>query len=201
MNCLLLATRNRGKIREIGEILGDLDIQIKNLLDYSEIPEIIENGKTLEENALKKAHTAFKHTHFPSLADDSSLEVFYLNGQPGVYSARYAGENATYDQNNKKLLLALQNTSPEQRRAQFRCVIAFVAPEVEKTVEGICPGTITHQPQGQGGFGYDPVFIPDGFQQTYAELLSETKNRISHRGLALRAIKNFLSQYYLDIQR
>ena len=196
MKRLLLATRNPGKVREITEILNDLPIQIQSLLDYPTVPTIIEDGKTLEENALKKARAAFEQTQLPSLADDSGLEVFYLNMEPGVRSARYAGERATYDDNNKKLLLALQNTTEEQHRGQFHCVVAFVALGVEKVVEGVCPGRIANKPRGAGGFGYDPVFIPDGFQQTLAELKPEIKNRISHRGIALQAIKDFLTSYF-----
>ncbi len=183
-------------MREITEILTNLPIQIQSLLDYPTVPDINEDGKTLEENALKKARTAFEHTMLPSLADDSGLEVIHLNMEPGVRSARYAGENATYGDNNRKLLLALRDATEEQRRAQFRCVIAFVASGVEKVVEGVCPGKVTDQPRGNGGFGYDPLFIPDGFQQTFAELDPEIKNRISHRGIALEGIKDFLSEYF-----
>jgi XTP/dITP diphosphohydrolase len=152
----------------------------------------------LEANALKKARTAFARTGLPSLADDSGLEVYYLNGKPGVHSARYAGENATYDDNNRKLLRAMLGTMLEQRTARFRCVIAFVAKDIEKVVEGVCPGSIAEEPRGSGGFGYDPLFVPDGFTKTYAELSSDTKNRISHRGKALNEIKDVLVRYFAD---
>lgn len=201
MNTLLLATRNPDKIKEIRQILGGMNIQIQSLLDFPSAPEIVEDGTTFEENALKKARAAFAHTQLPSLADDSGLEVFYLNGKPGVLSARYAGEHATYDDNNRKLLRALMGTMPDQRRAQFRCVVAFVAPAIEKLAEGICHGVIAEQPRGSGGFGYDPLFIPDGFEQTYAELPSEVKNRISHRGKALEAMREILTEYFSSSRR
>lgn len=196
MNTLLLATRNPGKVKEIHEILGDMNIRIQSLLDLPTIAEIVEDGMTFEENALKKARAAFEQTGIPSLADDSGLEVFHLNGDPGVFSARYAGENATDDDNNKKLLRALTGTMPEQRKAQFRCVVAFMARGVEKLAEGVCRGVIAEAPRGTGGFGYDPIFIPDEFEQTYAELPPDVKNRISHRGKALTKMKEILSDYF-----
>lgn len=221
MNTLLLATRNPGKVGEMSGLLSDLGIQIQSLLDFTGIPDIVEDGKTFEENARKKAQEAFKHIHLPTLADDSGLEVPYLNGQPGVYSARYAGENATYDDNNKKLLRALMGTMPDQRRARFRSVVVFLAPgtrlsgrrlptglsrpdnvddslsgQVEKIAEGTCSGTIAEEPRGKEGFGYDPIFVPDGFLQTFAELPPDVKNRISHRAIALQTIKKFLNDYF-----
>jgi len=196
LNRLLLATRNPGKIKEIREILGEMNIRIESLLDVPHVAEIVEDGMTFEENARKKARAAFEQTGIPSLADDSGLEVFYLNGKPGVLSARYAGEMATDDENNKKLLRALLGTMPDQRKAQFRCAVAFVAQGIERVTEGICRGTIAEQPRGKGGFGYDPIFIPDGFERTYAELPPDLKNRISHRGKALREMKEFLSDYF-----
>lgn len=196
LNTLILATRNAGKVREISEILHPLNVWIRSLLDFPNLPEIIEDGTTFEENALKKARTAFTHTHFPTLADDSGIEVFYLNGKPGVYSARYAGNNVTYDDNNKKLLDALKGIPFEQRKAQFRCVVVFVARGIEKIAEGISPGRIVEYPRGMGGFGYDPVFIPEGSDQTFAELHPEIKNRISHRGKALQAIRDVLTEYF-----
>lgn len=196
MKTLLLATRNPNKIREILEILGDSGFHLRSLLDYPELPDTVEDGATLEENALKKARSALRLTGLPSLADDSGLEVFHLNGKPGVHSARYAGETATYADNNRKLLRELQNASSEERRAVFRSVIAFVAPGVEQIVEGRSPGTIAKEPRGKGGFGYDPLFIPEGFDKTYAELEQHLKNRISHRGIALQRIIGVLRIYF-----
>lgn len=183
-------------MEEISEILSSLDVQIRSLLDFPEIPEIEESGATLKENALGKARAGFRSTGLPSLADDSGLEVFHLNGQPGVHSARFAGETATYDDNNKKLLAALRAVPPEQRTARFRCVIAFVAEETEQIAEGVCQGSIATTLRGTGGFGYDPLFVPDGFLQTYAQLTPDIKNRVSHRGKALASMKKFLTSYY-----
>ncbi len=198
MKRLLLATRNPGKVQELTEILRDLPVEIRSLLDYPAVPDLIEDGTTLEDNALKKARVAFEQTQVPSLADDSGLEVFHLNMEPGVRSARYAGEKATYDENNRKLLDALGDTTPEQRHAQFRCVVAFVAQGIEKFAEGVCPGLIADSPHGDGGFGYDPVFIPEGFEETFAELRPEIKNRISHRGIAMQAMMESLSKYFTN---
>lgn len=198
MKPLLLATRNPGKVQELTEILRDLPVEIRSLLDYPAVPDIIEDGNTLEDNALKKARAAFEQTQVPSLADDSGLEVFHLNMEPGVRSARYSGEKATYDENNKKLLDALRDATPEQRQAQFRCVVAFVAHGIEEFAEGVCPGMIANRPRGDGGFGYDPVFIPEGFEETFAELRPQIKNRISHRGVAMEAMKEFLSKYFTN---
>jgi XTP/dITP diphosphohydrolase len=196
LNNLLLATRNPDKVAEIREILNEPGLRIQSLLDFPSLPTIIEDGKTFEENALKKAREAFERTQLPALADDSGLEVLYLNNKPGVFSARYAGENATYADNNKKLLRTLRGTLPDQRKAQFRCVVAFVGHGVEKIAQGVCPGAIAEEPRGEGGFGYDPIFIPDGFELTFAELPPDMKNKISHRGKALAAIREFLEEFF-----
>ena len=196
MNTLLLATRNAGKVKEISEILKNLHVRIRSLMDFAGLPQTVEDGLTLEENALNKARAGFKQTGIPSLGDDSGLEVFHLNGKPGVYSARYAGDRATFDDNNKKLLDALQGVQSDRRRAQFRCVVAFVAEGIEKVVEGACSGIIAEQPRGNRGFGYDPIFVPGGFHETFGEMLPDIKNQISHRGKALAVIKEFLQQYY-----
>ncbi|MBI4546857.1 MAG: RdgB/HAM1 family non-canonical purine NTP pyrophosphatase, partial [Ignavibacteriae bacterium] len=181
MHTLILATRNQGKIREIRSILLGLPLEIKSLLEFPHLPEIVEDGSTFEENALKKARNIFALTRSPTLSDDSGLEVFSLRERPGVLSARYAGEHVSYDANNKKLLAELKGFPVDQRRAQFRCVAAFVGDEIEKIVEGVCHGTIIDEPRGSGGFGYDPIFIPDGYQTTFAELPLHIKNHISHR--------------------
>jgi len=196
MKRLVLATRNPHKIQEIRAIMGDLGLEILTAVDFPSIPPLHEDGSTLEENALKKAHTVFQTTNLPALADDSGLEVFYLAKRPGVFSARYAGPQATYADNNKKLLNELKGVPPRRRNAQFRCVIAFVTENGEQTVEGVTEGKIIETPRGSGGFGYDPIFCPAGYEQTYAEMTPELKNRISHRAKALEKAKPLLQEYF-----
>ncbi len=195
MKRLVLATRNLHKVREITEILGDLSVEILSAADFPDLPPLTEDGSTLEENALRKARVVFQATGLPALADDSGLEVFYLAKRPGVHSARYAGANATYEENNKKLLAELKGVPPRRRNAQFRCAVAFVSERGEHVVEGVTEGTIMEEPRGAGGFGYDPLFQPNGFQQTYAEMLPELKNKISHRAKALEKLKLLLQDY------
>lgn len=195
MKSLVVASNNEGKLREIKEILSDLNLDLKSLKDYPEIPEIIEDGKTFEENALKKAREAFSILQAPVLSDDSGLEVYSLNMQPGVYSARFAGEPKDYQRNNQKLLKLLENYHSDERKARFRCVVVFKTFETEHVVEGFCDGRIITELRGSGGFGYDPLFIPDGYQQTFAELSQEVKNSISHRGRAFSLIKPIIKNY------
>ena len=195
MKKLILATRNKGKLKEISALLSDLPIEVVSVLDFPDIPEVVEDSATLEENALKKARAVFNVTHLPSLADDSGLEVFALDMKPGVHSARYAGERVTYEDNNRKLLEELKNVPQEQRQARFRCVAAFVADGIEKTTKGICNGRIIDVPRGTGGFGYDPLFVPDGYDKNFAELSLEVKNRISHRAKAFEEMKRFLKEF------
>ena len=192
MRKLVLATRNRDKVREIKRALEDLDIEILSLLDFPEMPEIVEDGKTFEENALKKARAVAQFTGLPALADDSGLEVDYLGGAPGVFSSRFAGEKATYEDNNLKLLELLRGVPLEKRRARFRCVLALVDGESTQVVEGRCEGFITEEPRGEGGFGYDPIFYSPELGKTFAEVGSDLKNKVSHRGRALRKMKEVL---------
>ena len=196
MKQLILATNNKHKVEEIKSILSNLNLEVLSLKDIGVEIEVIEDGKTLEKNALKKAKEIFLATNIPSLADDTGLEVFALNGEPGVYSARYSGENATYKGNCEKLLFNLKNISEEKRQAQFRSVIAFVSHDIETTVEGTCSGKIISDMRGENGFGYDPLFLPDGFTKTFAELSSEEKNKISHRAKALEKMKGVLEKYF-----
>lgn len=185
---LVLATRNPHKVREISELLSDVAVVVRSFQDLPDLPEVDEDGETLEENAVKKAATVAAVTGLPSLADDTGLEVAALAGAPGVVSARYAGEGATYDDNNRKLLAALAGVPPTLRRASFRCVVALAVPgEPVRTVEGRTDGVILLEPRGGGGFGYDPVFLPDGHDRTYAEMDAGEKNAVSHRGKAVRA--------------
>ena len=185
MKKILLATNNLHKIQEITNFLSPLGYEIHSANDTT-IPKTIEDLPTLEGNALKKAREAFKATGILSLADDTGLEVYYLELQPGVYSARYAGENVSYADNNKKLLHELNGVPARRRNARFRTVIAIVGKNFEKTVEGIVEGTILESQRGANGFGYDPLFVPKGFSKTYAEMNLEEKNTLSHRARALQ---------------
>jgi XTP/dITP diphosphohydrolase len=197
MKKLVLATRNKHKIEELKTLLRDLDLEILTLTDFPSVPPLIEDGTTFQENALKKARAVFQHTTLPSLADDSGLEVFFLNGRPGVRSARYAGENATDEQNNEKLLREMRGVAPRRRRARFRAVIALVGSGFEEIGEGTCIGSLAEDPRGTSGFGYDPIFIPDGFTRTYAELKEEEKNKISHRAKAVEAVRDTMRKRFV----
>jgi len=201
MQTIILATRNPGKFREISSILGDLQIRIVSLLEFPAISDVVEDGITLEENALKKARKVFLETNIPALADDTGLEVYSLKMAPGVWSARYAGENVSYDDNNRKLLRELKAVSTKDRGARFRSVAAFVAADYEKTTEGICTGKIAQGLRGKGGFGYDPLFIPDGYNVTYGEMSMKEKNKTSHRARAFMEMKNVLSEIYFGKSR
>lgn len=203
---IVIATRNKAKAREIQEILEDLTLEILTLDDFPEIPNTVENGKTFKENALKKARFIAQQLNMPTLADDSGLEVEILDKQPGIYSARYAGENATDEENNSKLLAELKDIPLEKRKACYRCVIAIALPSgTEETVEGDCCGIIVLKPRGVGGFGYDHIFYVPEYGKTMAELSSDIKNRISHRGKALAKLKKKLlsknSNLFLDLEK
>ena len=181
---LLVATRNRHKLDEIRAILGLEAAQLRSALDYPDIPDVVEDGATFEANAIKKAVALRDATGCWALADDSGLEVDALGGAPGVRSARYAGEPCDHAANNAKLLRELAGAS--DRRARFRCVLALAGPDGSiRTVDGRCEGRIAHELRGAGGFGYDPLFLPDGHDVTFAELGAAAKNAISHRGRAL----------------
>jgi XTP/dITP diphosphohydrolase len=196
MKQLVLATNNEHKITEIRSLLKNLPLELLTLRDIPNIPPLVEDGTTFQVNALKKAATVFQHTGLPSLADDSGLEVFYLNMLPGVYSARYAGSNATDERNNEKLMQAMRGVAPRRRRAQFRSVIALVDKGLEEITEGVFSGTLAESPRGSNGFGYDPLFIPDGMTITSAELTDEEKNAISHRGQSLRKMIEVLQKRF-----
>ncbi len=194
---VLLGTRNRGKIQEIEEILFGLPWL--ELLTYEEVPfsDVAEEGRSLEENALLKARRISQETGLPVLAEDSGLEVPALEGAPGVRSARFAGENATDKENIAKLLSLLQGVS--DRRARFRAVVVLHFPEGEELVAtGELRGEIALEPRGSSGFGYDPVFIPEGFSKTLAELGPEVKNEISHRRRALERLVALLRETFLE---
>jgi XTP/dITP diphosphohydrolase len=183
---LVLATRNPHKLEELRAIFHFTGIELCSALDFPDLPDVVEDGDTLEANAIKKATELCVATGWPALADDSGLEVEALHGAPGVRSARWAGEKCTFADNNAKLLRELAGHS--NRRARFRTVIALALPgRPPRTVEGFIVGQITEALRGKGGFGYDPLFVPDGYSQSFAELSAEEKNRISHRAQALRA--------------
>ncbi|MBI5476116.1 MAG: RdgB/HAM1 family non-canonical purine NTP pyrophosphatase [Ignavibacteriales bacterium] len=197
MHKLILATRNPGKVKEITDLLSGMPLQVESLINLKGLPDVVENGATLEENALLKARTIFNITKTPTVADDTGLEVDSLNMAPGVISARYAGENVSYEENNRKLLRELEGIPVEKRTAQFRCIAVYKDKETEKIVEGICRGKIINELRGTEGFGYDPLFIPEGYNKTYAQLTLAEKNVISHRAKAFQQMKLFLQNYYL----
>ena len=182
---LILATRNRHKLEEIRTLFNLPGLELSSALDHPDIPEVEEDGETFEANAIKKAAIPARATGCWALADDSGLEVDALGGAPGVYSARYAGEPVSYPANNAKLLKALEGVA--DRRARFRCVVALSSPSGNaRTVDGRCEGRIIHETRGARGFGYDPLFVPDGFEKTFAEMEAGAKHAISHRGRALQ---------------
>lgn len=192
---LVLATKNRGKIREISELLAPLEIEILTLDDFPEIGEIEEDGDSFRENAVKKASAVCEKTGLITLADDSGLEVDYLDGAPGVISSRFAGEERDDEANNKKLLELMSGVPAKQRAARFRCVMAVAVPDGwVYTTEGTCEGVIAEEPRGEGGFGYDPLFYLPEYGKTFAELDLETKNKISHRARALAGTLDILSE-------
>lgn len=191
MTKLVIASRNPHKIEEMQQILSPLGIEVLSTQDFPDLEEVNEDQATLQGNALKKARYVARETNLPALSDDTGLEVEALDGAPGVYSARYAGEKATYQDNVQKLLNELEGES--NRKAQFRTVAALVLEDEEFTFEGICGGQIISDQKGSKGFGYDPIFLPDGYEKTFAELDSTTKNMISHRGKAVQKFVQFLT--------
>ena len=195
LKSLLLGTRNPGKIHEIKLIIGDLGLELRSLQEFEnvEVPE--EDADTYAGNALLKAQFYARATGMAALADDSGLEVEALGGAPGVLSARYAGEHATDADRRNLLLSSLAQTGSENRRARFVCAITIARPDgaILNVSEGTCEGVITFAPRGESGFGYDPLFVPDGYDQTFGELSDAIKNRISHRARALMKLREFLS--------
>lgn len=191
-NVLVLATRNQGKIEELRKMLARYDIQVNGVDQYPECPEVEEDGDTFLANAKKKAETISNLLQLPALADDSGLEVDALEGKPGVYSARFAGPEATDLDNILKLLESLKDVPAGERNARFRCALALAIPgKPTWTCEGSCEGQIILSPQGTKGFGYDPVFYLPSLEKTMAQLSHEEKNAISHRG---KAVKIFTEQ-------
>ncbi len=192
---IVLATHNRGKMEEMSAILGHLPVELLALDAFPEIGDIPETGNTLKENAFIKAETVHRLTGLPALADDTGLEVDALNGAPGIYSARYAGADATFEDNYQKMLKELHGIPVEKRTARFRTVIAFVNGGEKEWVEGVAEGRIIEDKRGIGGFGYDPIFYYPPLRKTFAELDSVEKNSISHRGKALRNFCGILEKW------
>lgn len=193
MKKIIFATGNQGKMREIREILSDLDVEVLSMKEAGITADIEENGKSFEENAVIKAKAISKMTGEIVLADDSGLEIDYLNKEPGIYSARYMGEDTSYHIKNANLIRRLEGVPDEQRTARFVCAVAAAFPDgTVKTVTAAMEGRIGYEEKGENGFGYDPIFFLPEYGCTSAELSMEEKNKISHRGKALRAIKDEL---------
>ncbi len=193
MRKIIFATQNKGKIKEVSHLIFGRDIQLISLLDINDVPTIVEDGSTFEENAKIKAKIIFDKYKIPTMSDDSGISVDQLNGKPGVYSARYAGENATDEENNKKLLYDLK-TLPEPHLAKFICSAVYYNGKNFLTSSGEVKGKIISTPRGTNGFGYDPLFIPDGYDVTSAELNMNEKNEISHRAKAFKKLINLIIQ-------
>ncbi|GEP65607.1 non-canonical purine NTP pyrophosphatase [Clostridium beijerinckii] len=201
MKKLILASNNKKKIKEMKEILKEIDIEVRSLEDERINIDVVEDGKTFEENAKKKAKEIYeylverKDSNFIVLADDSGLEVNYLNGEPGIYSARYAGEHGNDSKNNEKLLNKLKGVLKSNRGAKFICQLAMFTDKGEYfKVTGEVEGYIIEELHGDGGFGYDPLFFYEPLDKTFAELTSEEKNEISHRGKALKELKKVINK-------
>ena len=189
---VLLATTNRGKLSELRALFKDLPLELFSLSEVlPNMPQVVEDGATFAENALIKARAAARLARIATIAEDSGIEVDSLGGRPGVRSARFAKEGATDAENNDMLLRALAHVPDRDRRARFRCVMAFIDPSSERdpiVVEGRCEGSIARTARGEGGFGYDPLFIVQGYERTMAELDASEKNQVSHRAAAVRAM-------------
>lgn len=192
---LVIATRNEGKISEIQRLLDVPDLVLRTFRDFDEWPDPEESGDTLEENARIKARAVCEHFGLPAMADDSGLMVEYLDGRPGVHSSRYAGPEGDSLKNIDRLLKELKGVEEKERSAFFECVIVLALPDGSmKTARGRCEGRILTRRRGSGGFGYDPVFLPRGYGRSMAELTTEEKNAISHRGKALRSIRSVIDK-------
>ena len=193
MQRIVLATFNMDKVKEIQQILSPYGFELLSLREFPQAEGIVEDGETLRENAFKKASASFRCTGLPSMADDTGLEVDFLQGAPGVRSSRFAGENASYTENNEKLLRLMEDVLWEQRSARFRTVVAFVDGVEDRWTEGVCAGMIHTECRGQYGFGYDPLFYVPEMKKTFAEMTAEEKSTLSHRGKAFRKMAEVLA--------
>jgi XTP/dITP diphosphohydrolase len=194
---LVVATKNRGKVAEIMELLAEMPVKVLNLSDFADTPDVEETGVTFAENAELKASAYARHLGLYALADDSGLEIEALGGSPGVYSARYGGAGRGYAGKMALVLSKLADMPENERRARFVCAMAVADPqgEIIHKSEGVCSGRIAFEPRGNGGFGYDPIFIPDGFTGTFGELGDDIKQQISHRARAISEIMRFLLDF------
>ena len=192
---IVLATKNKNKLTELQATLQGMRVEVRSAFEFAHLEEVDEDQPTLEGNALKKALYTAEMTGLPSLSDDTGLEVDALHGRPGVFSARYAGEKASYSENVQKLIAELSQSGQNSPfSARFRTVLAFVNNGAQHTFHGVCEGQIVLSPRGEKGFGYDPVFVPEGYSQTFAELDPELKNSISHRGKAMQLFRAWLAE-------
>ena len=197
---LVLATKNRGKVSEFKDLFRGFDFEVKSLNDFGPIPPVIEDGETFEDNAVKKAQFTAKVLGLPAIADDSGLTVKALGGEPGVFSARYAGEGATDEANNIKLLRAMKGI--EQREAAFICILAIAVPKGQALIyEGTCEGLITREISGTQGFGYDPIFYYTPLNKTFAQMSAAEKNGVSHRGRAMAELKRELDKVLIWVRQ
>ena len=197
---LVLATRNRGKVSEFKELFKGFDLEVRSLNDFGPIPPVIEDGETFEDNAVKKAQFTAKVLGLPVIADDSGLTVKALGGEPGIFSARYAGEDATDEANNIKLLRAMKGI--EQREAAFFCILAIAVPRGPALIyEGTCEGLITQEITGTQGFGYDPIFYYPSLNKTFAQMPAAEKNGVSHRGRAMAELKGELEKVLIWLRQ
>ena len=197
---LVLATKNRGKIAEFEGLFRGFDLEVKSLNDFGPIPPVIEDGETFEDNAVKKAQFTAKVLGFPAIADDSGLTVKALGGEPGVFSARYAGEGSTDEANNIKLLRAMKGV--KQREAAFICILAIAVPRGPALIyEGTCEGLITEEIRGSQGFGYDPIFYYPPVNKTFAQMSAAEKNGVSHRGRAMAELKGELEKVLIWLRQ
>lgn len=194
MKTIILASNNKNKLNEITEKVKGLDLKIISQSEEGYDIEVEETGKTFEENAILKAEAIYKISNMPVIAEDSGLEIDSLNGEPGVYTGRYAGENATSQDKIEKVLNLMENIEESKRTARFKCVICYIDKEGEKHIfEGSCEGKITYEPYGTAGFDYDPIFLYD--TRTFAQMTSEEKNKISHRGKAVNKLVEYLQMF------
>jgi XTP/dITP diphosphohydrolase len=198
---LYVATKNEHKVAEIRPILKHLKVNLKSIAALPDIPDAIEDGDTFEENARLKANHYFKFLDQPVIADDSGLVVPALNGEPGIYSARYAGEKSNYAMNNKKLLQKMENLKGDERKAYFICSVAYKDGKKELSAEGKCDGRILLEERGNNGFGYDPVFEYPDLNQTFAEIEPKVKNKISHRFLAFSQLAQKINEYWNAVDK
>lgn len=195
MDELIIATKNAGKAKEFQQFFAQLHIRVKSLLDFDDLPDVEETGTTFAENARIKAETIAELLDMPVLADDSGLEIDALQGRPGIYSARYAGVDKDDEANIRKVLEEMQSVPMEKRTARFVCVLALAEKGKETVItEGYCEGKIALHPAGENGFGYDPIFIPEGYTNTLAELDPSVKQEISHRRHAMDQLQALLQQ-------